>query len=61
MRGARSSTPPARSSSRQGNESARHFPFDDDPERFVVAVTDFIATTAFDEDRMQRLLHRRDT
>jgi len=44
-------------------ESAGHFPFNDEPQRFVDAVTDFIATTdapAFDEQRLRRLLQRRD-
>jgi pimeloyl-ACP methyl ester carboxylesterase len=44
-------------------ESAGHFPFNDEPERFVDVVTDFIATTdapAFDEQRLGRLLRGRD-
>jgi pimeloyl-ACP methyl ester carboxylesterase len=40
-------------------KTAGHFPFNDDPQRFVDVVTDFIATTDapdFDESRLQRLL-----
>jgi pimeloyl-ACP methyl ester carboxylesterase len=44
-------------------ESAGHFPFNDDPERFVATLSDFIATTEapeFDADRLRRLLRSRD-
>jgi hypothetical protein len=44
-------------------ESAGHFPFNDEPERFVDVLTDFIATTdapAFDDQRLGRLLRGRD-
>ena len=40
-------------------EDAGHFPFNDDPQRFVDVVRDFIATTEappFDKDRLRRLL-----
>jgi pimeloyl-ACP methyl ester carboxylesterase len=43
-------------------ESAGRFPFNDEPQRFIHAVTDFIATTdapAFDEHRLRRLLRHR--
>jgi pimeloyl-ACP methyl ester carboxylesterase len=38
---------------------AGHFPFNDDPERFVAVLTDFIATTEparFDDDLVRRLM-----
>jgi pimeloyl-ACP methyl ester carboxylesterase len=38
---------------------AGHFPFNDDPERFVAVLTDFIATTepaSFDHDLVRRLM-----
>jgi pimeloyl-ACP methyl ester carboxylesterase len=38
---------------------AGHFPFNDDPERFVAVLTDFIATTQparFDDDLVRRLM-----
>jgi pimeloyl-ACP methyl ester carboxylesterase len=40
---------------------AGHFPFNDDPERFVRVLTDFIAETTparLDESRIRELLHR---
>jgi pimeloyl-ACP methyl ester carboxylesterase len=40
-------------------EGAGHFPFNDDPERFVALLNDFIATTepaAFDDDLVRRLM-----
>jgi pimeloyl-ACP methyl ester carboxylesterase len=40
---------------------AGHFPFNDDPDRFVRILTDFIATTEpahLDEDRIARLLRQ---
>jgi pimeloyl-ACP methyl ester carboxylesterase len=40
---------------------AGHFPFNDDPERFVAVLTDFIATTEparFDDDLVRRLMLR---
>jgi hypothetical protein len=42
-------------------ESAGHFPFNDDPERFARVVTDFIATTeppVFDQFRLQQRLQQ---
>jgi pimeloyl-ACP methyl ester carboxylesterase len=45
-------------------ESAGHFPFNDEPERFVEVVSDFIATTdapAYDDQRLGRLLRGRDS
>ncbi|HWI73887.1 MAG TPA: alpha/beta fold hydrolase [Baekduia sp.] len=42
-------------------EEAGHFPFNDDPERFVALLHDFIATTdpaAFDDDLVRRLMLR---
>jgi pimeloyl-ACP methyl ester carboxylesterase len=41
---------------------AGHFPFNDDPQRFVDVLTDFIATTdpaEIDEDRIERMLRAR--
>jgi pimeloyl-ACP methyl ester carboxylesterase len=40
---------------------AGHFPFNDDPERFVALLRDFIATTdpaVFDDDNIRRLMLR---
>jgi pimeloyl-ACP methyl ester carboxylesterase len=40
-------------------EGAGHFPFNDDPERFVALVNDFMSTTepaAFDDDLVRRLM-----
>lgn len=40
-------------------EGAGHFPFNDDPERFVAVLDDFISTTepaAFDDDLVRRLM-----
>jgi pimeloyl-ACP methyl ester carboxylesterase len=40
-------------------EGAGHFPFNDDPERFVALLDDFISTTepaAFDDDLVRRLM-----
>ncbi|MGH2944862.1 MAG: alpha/beta fold hydrolase [Solirubrobacteraceae bacterium] len=40
-------------------EGAGHFPFNDDPERFVAVLRDFVATTEparFDEEHVRRLL-----
>jgi pimeloyl-ACP methyl ester carboxylesterase len=42
---------------------AGHFPFNDDPERFVEVLRDFVRSTrpaSFDEGRMERLLRRED-
>jgi pimeloyl-ACP methyl ester carboxylesterase len=42
-------------------ESAGHFPFNQEPDRFARVVRDFIAETeaaVFDEDRLRRLLRR---
>ncbi len=42
-------------------EGAGHFPFNDDPERFVAVLGDFIASTEpfrADEDRIARMLRR---
>ncbi|MCW2983549.1 MAG: alpha/beta fold hydrolase [Conexibacter sp.] len=42
-------------------EGAGHFPFNDDPERFVALLHDFIATTepaVFDDDLIRRLMLR---
>lgn len=42
-------------------EGAGHFPFNDDPERFVALLNDFISTTepaAFDDDLVRRLMLR---
>ena len=44
-------------------ETAGHFPFNEDPERFARVVTDFVATTEappFDADRLRRQLTRPD-
>jgi pimeloyl-ACP methyl ester carboxylesterase len=43
-------------------EGAGHFPFNDEPKRFVALLEDFIATTepaAFDDDLVRRLMLRR--
>jgi pimeloyl-ACP methyl ester carboxylesterase len=42
-------------------EGAGHFPFNDDPDRFVALLHDFIASTppaVFDDDRIRRLMLR---
>ena len=42
-------------------QGAGHFPFNDDPERFVALLHDFIATTepaALDEEFIESLLRR---